>query len=392
MKLQKTSPIREEVALSGEDFGDDIGRGRGGRGGRGRGPARGRGRGPRGRGGRGPGPRGRGRPPHLRDDEDLEEVEEELAGRKERLARRKLRKKQRGQRRGLRSQQKLTRLRRKAKTSRPGRSKGSRGGRSGGRPGRTHPGLASRGAQAALNAPDAIEELPVADEWENEAQDEWDDTADEWDDTADAWEDEADEDLDEWDDDLDELEEEYLEGTYAELGAAIELGRIRRGDARRIFSKVKANIAKKRQRLQARRRHQPAAPSAPAGTWGPVASLNSNIRIQAGNGHRAAVMELRPGLYLVADVKDQAVLPSAEGGIAGVLPALMAKGAANALRTVIQKRRESGGRRRLWDRERNNPVLNPPSHPGLSPQPLQLAGPVATDIGECCCWVRKEDQ
>ncbi len=348
MKLHKTRALREDIALSGEDFGDDIGRGRG-----------------RGRG-RHPGPRGRGRPPYPR--EDIEE-DEDLSGREERQARRKLRQKQRGQRRGLRSQQKLNKHRRNAKTSRSGQSTDSRGGRSTGRPERIHPGRAS--------APEAIEELPVADEWA-------DDTEAEWEDEADGWEDEA----DEWDEDLDELEEEYLEGTYAELGAAIDVGRLSRGDARRIFSRVKQNIAKKRQNLQARRQRQP-APTTPAGSWGPVAQLNSNIRIQAGNGHRAAVMELRPGLYLVADVKDQAVLPATAGGFGAVLPMLMAKGAATALRRVVQKRRENGGRR-LWDRERNNPVLNPPSQPHLSPEPLLLAGPVE-NIGECCCWVRPED-
>lgn len=329
------------------------------------------------------------------EDEELED-EEELAGRKERRARRKLRKKQRGQRRGLRSKQKLQKLRRRSKSSRPGKRGGRRGGQSTRRPGRTssrsrspdRSNMPSANLDQPLNSPEELDELPV-EEWED-AEVEWDDTEDDWEDAADEWEDDA-------EDDWDELEEEYLEGTYAELGAAIETGRIRRGDARRIFANVKANIRRKRQQLQVRRNRQTSsAPSRDDG-WGPVAKLTSNIRIQAGNGHRAAVMELRPGLYIVADVKDQATLPSAEGGIAGVLPALMARGAANALQTIVQNRRAQreagGGRRRLWDRQRNNPVLNPPTQPHLSPmsQPLLLAGPVATDIGECCCWTRKED-
>ncbi|MFT5680569.1 MAG: hypothetical protein ACI8RZ_001475 [Myxococcota bacterium] len=393
MKFQRTNPLYEEVALSGEGFGDDdIGRGRGGRGGGGRrGPARGRGG--RGAGGRG-GPRGgRGRRLQPREDEETEESEE-LAGRKQRKSRRNLRKKQRGQRKNLRSKQQ------RGGSKRAGKRGGRRGGQSSrdsarpsSRPSRSRtpdrsgmPGAADQ----ALDSAEELEELPV---------EEWEDTADEWDDEDEEWDD------DDWDD-LDEMEDDALEGAYAELGAAVDVGRLSRGDARRIFSNVKANIAKKRQSIQARRRNESPRPGATAPTaptarrndgWGPVAKLGTNIRIQAGNGHRAAVMELRPGLWIVADVKHQTTLPTTEGGIGvAILPALMARGAANALHRIVKNRRENGGGGggRLWQRnQRNNPVLNPPTQPHLAPmsQPLQLAGPIAENIGNCCKWARKED-
>ena len=267
-------------------------------------------------------------------DEEFEEAaEEDLAGRKERKARRKLRRKQRSQRKGLRSKQKLNKHRRRAKASRPGRSKGNNGGRSPRRSGRTSPAMPRH--QQMPQQDENLQTLPTEPQtWTDDASD-WEDEAD-WEDEG-VWEDEG------WEDDFDELEEEYLEGTYAELGRAIEVGRLSRGDARAIFRRVQDRIRAKRQKVRdnINRRQgnrQPApTPATPANDgWGPVASLNRNLRIQAGNGHRAAVMTLRPGLYLVADVKEQAVLPATEGGVGAVLPLLMAKGAANALRNVVQ--------------------------------------------------------
>ena len=328
-------------------------------------------------------------------DEELEEAaEEELSGRKERKARRKLRRKQRRQRKGLRSKQKLNKHRRRAKASRPVRSKGNGGGRSPRRSGRT-PAAMPRHRQMPQQD-ESLQTLPTEPETWNDEESDWEEEAD-WEDEG-EWEDEG----DDWEDDFDDLEEEYLEGTYTELGRAIEVGRLSRGDARAIFRRVQDRIRTKREKIRdnvaqrrTRRAPTPTTPTPPSGDgWGPVAMLNRNLRIQAGNGHRAAVMSLRPGLYLVADVKEQAVLPTTEGGVGAVLPLLMAKGAANALRNVVQNTRERRqGRRRLWDRERNNPVLNPPSQPHLAPSspPLLLAGPVAGNIGECCEWTRSED-
>jgi hypothetical protein len=365
MKLYKTNPVYSEVALSGED---DIAGGRGGR---------------RGRGGRSRSPRGgRPRPPHPREREDELpplEGDEDLAGRAERQARRKMRRKQKSARKTLRSRQKLDRLQQKAGggSLRSGRRGDRRGGQPSARPGRFP---SNNQSFSTSQQPAELEPVEQYDDAEYEDAD---------------YEDGDFEDGEEYDD-FDALEEEMLEGTYAELGAAIDVGRISRGDARRIFQRVKQKIQTKREQIQARRQpnSQPAPSAAPSGGgWGPVAKLNQNIRIQAGNGHRAAVMELRPGLYLVADVRDQAVLPATEGGIGAVLPMLMAKGAANAIQRVVQKRRESG-KPRLWNRhERNNPVLNPPQQPHLSPSspPLLLAGPVAENIGCNCEWVREED-
>ena len=116
-------------------------------------------------------------------------------------------------------------------------------------------------------------------------------------------------------------------------------------------------------------------PSPTADAWGPVSRLGSNIRIQAGNGHRAAILPLRPGLWIVADVAEQSVLPTTEGGfgMAPILPGLML----NAVRSVVQNRRE-----RRAARQGASPYQATAVAPG---SPLTLAGLAG------CTWCTTED-
>ncbi len=68
--------------------------------------------------------------------------------------------------------------------------------------------------------------------------------------------------------------------------------------------------------------------------WGPAAKLGEHLRIQAEDGYRAAVILLRPGLYLVAEVSDEATRPAL--GFAPLLAPLIMRSASKAL-----QRRES---------------------------------------------------
>jgi hypothetical protein len=68
--------------------------------------------------------------------------------------------------------------------------------------------------------------------------------------------------------------------------------------------------------------------------WGPAVKLGSALRVQATRGVRAAVVELRPGLYLVAEVPGPAARPEF-----GVLP-LLAPLMISAARHVLKPRQE----------------------------------------------------
>ncbi|MEZ4321885.1 MAG: hypothetical protein R3F61_30700 [Myxococcota bacterium] len=87
--------------------------------------------------------------------------------------------------------------------------------------------------------------------------------------------------------------------------------------------------------------------------WGPFVNLGRHIRVQAKTGHRAAVVELRPGLYLVADVPAKHLKP--EFGVIPLLVPLMVTAAQAAMKRKKRK-----------------------------PRPPQLPGPVAD-------WADEED-
>jgi hypothetical protein len=87
--------------------------------------------------------------------------------------------------------------------------------------------------------------------------------------------------------------------------------------------------------------------------WGPFVLLGKTLRLQAIQGHRAAVVTLRPGLYLVADVPARNLDP--EFGVIPLLVPLIVTAASAALK---------GGKRK--------------------PRPPELPGPVAE-------WADDED-
>lgn len=71
--------------------------------------------------------------------------------------------------------------------------------------------------------------------------------------------------------------------------------------------------------------------------WGPFVKLGEHIRLQAARGHRAAVVELRPGLYLVADVPSKHLEP--EFGVLPLLAPLIVTAAQAAMKGKKRKPR-----------------------------------------------------
>ncbi len=67
--------------------------------------------------------------------------------------------------------------------------------------------------------------------------------------------------------------------------------------------------------------------------WGPFVKLGRSLRLQAKARHRAAVVELRPGLYLVAEVPEKSLRPEF-----GVLP-LLAPLVVTAARAALNNRK-----------------------------------------------------
>ncbi len=78
-------------------------------------------------------------------------------------------------------------------------------------------------------------------------------------------------------------------------------------------------------------RRQLLAPVRPSGPeWGPLTKLSENVRVQATKGSRAAVVELKPGLYLVGEVPESALKP--EVGLLPLLAPLLIAAATKALK------------------------------------------------------------
>jgi hypothetical protein len=63
--------------------------------------------------------------------------------------------------------------------------------------------------------------------------------------------------------------------------------------------------------------------------WSPTAHLGPRLRVQAAAGCRAAVIELRPGLYLVAEVAEDVLRE--DPAASGRLEPLMTRSARHAL-------------------------------------------------------------
>ncbi|MEO0602010.1 MAG: hypothetical protein AAF211_11285 [Myxococcota bacterium] len=73
----------------------------------------------------------------------------------------------------------------------------------------------------------------------------------------------------------------------------------------------------------------PLVPEAASNTWGPMTPVGAHLRLQAHRGFRGAVVELEPGLYLVAEVPNEALRP--EFGAIPMLASLLTASAARAL-------------------------------------------------------------
>ena len=71
----------------------------------------------------------------------------------------------------------------------------------------------------------------------------------------------------------------------------------------------------------------PSAPQLPA-LWSPPARMGSHMRIQASSGYRAAVVELKPGLFVVAEIPAQ--VAASEMGFGAVLAPLLVRAASRA--------------------------------------------------------------
>ena len=102
--------------------------------------------------------------------------------------------------------------------------------------------------------------------------------------------------------------------------------------------------------------------------WGPEVEAGANLRIRARKGFRAAVVEVKPGLYVVAEVPERAV----EFGFG---PLLLAPALAKTLTRAMRKRRDEAGHARRK-------------------APLQLHGPTEDegDAGdELPRWLDDED-
>jgi hypothetical protein len=107
--------------------------------------------------------------------------------------------------------------------------------------------------------------------------------------------------------------------------------------------------------------------------WGPGVQMGRRLRIQAALGYRAAVIELKPGLFLVAEMPE--ALTRTEFGLAPLLAPMMMTA---ARRSMDEPRERRGPFSRLFRRrQREEPVryVQVVASPAQA-APLALPGPV----------------
>ena len=80
----------------------------------------------------------------------------------------------------------------------------------------------------------------------------------------------------------------------------------------------------------------------PGSVWGPMTKLGAKMQIQAALGSRAAVVELRPGLYLVGEVPESALRP--EFGVIPLIGPLLVMAAGQAIGAQARRQRREHGR------------------------------------------------
>ncbi len=308
---------------------------------------------------------------HLGDDFAGFEGPEERA---ERRARRKARRKERRQRRAKR---KLSRLRRRRtklreKAGLPRKPQGRGGGRKAARGAGRAAASAAPGAASMMDQgwdEPSLEPAPMdfTDPMDQGSMDQGGVIDAEWSEVDSFPE----------DDQADELEEE-MEG----IGAFQPLRALGKG-VRNAGQRLRARGQTLRANAQARRaaRQGLVATRAQAG-WGPQVRMGRHLRIQAALGHRAAVIDLKPGLYLVAEIPE--AVSRTEFGIAPLLAPLMMRAAKKAIdQPEDGQQRRRGPLAALFRRRQqgNQPVrlfrareAQAEAQPGA---PKALPGPVA---------------
>jgi len=107
------------------------------------------------------------------------------------------------------------------------------------------------------------------------------------------------------------------------------------------FAKIKAKAQARRQARQV---------PGPAG-WGPNVRMGRHLRIQAAAGHRAAVIDLKPGLFLVAEVPE--AVTRAEFGFIPLLAPLMIRAAKKSIDEPEQPRERRGPLAALFRRRQS---------------------------------------
>jgi hypothetical protein len=111
----------------------------------------------------------------------------------------------------------------------------------------------------------------------------------------------------------------------------------------------------------------------PGDAWGPAVRMGRNLRVQAAVGHRAAVIELKPGLFVVAEIPEQATRP--EFGILPFLAPMIVKAAADTITPIVQATQAQRAARQANEAQVRMVAAQPSPSPA---PPRMLPGPVAT--------------
>lgn len=135
-----------------------------------------------------------------------------------------------------------------------------------------------------------------------------------------------------------------------------------------------------RERRQARRARddeptlEPLTGALPArDPWGPAVRMGRTLRVQAAVGHRAAVIELKSGLFLVAEVPEAALRP--EFGFIPLLAPMIMNAATSAIGPITQAVQAAQQNRQA--RPARPPRQHAPARAPAPAAPLALPGPVA---------------
>jgi hypothetical protein len=111
--------------------------------------------------------------------------------------------------------------------------------------------------------------------------------------------------------------------------------------------------------------------------WSPPAKMGTHLRIQASEHHRAAVIALRPGLFLVAELPEQ--VARSEFGVAAVLAPLVIKAASKAIQYRQQTEPTQRPLYRLLHRDQDQARERPGQmlQRVFNPKKAQASAPVA---------------